>query len=345
MPGPAWTQGPGGPWTPTSQNLVQHQFHHALNLWRLGHPVVYHLESLSDGRAKLNLTFCLPPPSEIIPPPLPSFPHPIPPHYSRRPGAPTPPTKRPIVPLFPPGEAPIFPKLQTPRPSPGPHQTPTLSSKKRKSYRRAVLHRASQATASLPAALPGTLHWHCVGLLQRAVAAVTCPQPAAPNPQQHPQAAPNSPPLQEAQSSGKRLRSPSPDTLSQKLRQDFDLESEDDSSSPSPSPERLREASPSSSPLPLNISSLNQRDAPPERDGSEEVTEVEVDFEVEEPKSQDWALQVEEEKPRDWALQVEKEEKDFPKAIERFREVVATREWQELLAWREAKKGWLPLPK
>ena len=36
---------------------------------------------------------------------------------------------------------------------------------------------------------------------------------------------------------------------------------------------------------------------------------------------------------------MEKEEKDFPKAIERGRrEVVATREWQELLAWRE---GWV----
>ena len=147
-------------WTPTAQCFVQHQISHTLNFWRLGHPAVYHLESLSDGRAKLNLSFCLPSPSEIIPPP-PSFSHPIPPQYPRRPGAPTPPPKRPIVPLFPPGEAP----LQTPRPSPVPCQAPALSSKQRKSHRRAVLHRASQATPSLPPALPGTLRWTCAKLL------------------------------------------------------------------------------------------------------------------------------------------------------------------------------------
>ena len=62
-----------------------------------------------------------------------------------------------------------------------------------------------------------------------------------------------------------------------------------------------------------------------------------VSSETEEGKSSD----VEEEK--DWADQGEKEEKDFPKAIERGRrEVVATREWQELLAWRE---GWEYFPK
>ena len=200
-------------WTPTAQCFAQHHLSHALNFWRLGHPAVYHLESLSDGRAKLNLSFCLPPPSEIIPPP-PSFSHPIPPHYSRRPGAPTPPPKRPIVPLFPPGEAP----LQTLRPSPGPRQAPALSSKQRKSHRRAVLHRASQATPSLPPALPGTLRWQCAGLLQRAFAAATCPQPAAPHLQQHSPEAPNSTPLQAPQSSGKRLHSPSPETLSHRLR-------------------------------------------------------------------------------------------------------------------------------
>ena len=163
-PGPAWTQGPGGPWTPTSQNFVQHQLNHTLNFWKLGHPAVFHLESLSDGRAKLNLTFCLPPPSEIIPPPPPSFPTPAPTHPAsgpllRRPGAPTPPPKRPIVPLFPPGEAP----LQTPRPSQHPRQASALSSKQRKSHRRAVLPRATQATPSLPPALPGTLRWQCAG--------------------------------------------------------------------------------------------------------------------------------------------------------------------------------------
>ena len=66
-PGPAWRQGPGGPWTPTSRNFIQHQLHHALNLWRLGHPAVFHLESQSDGRAKLNLSFCLPLPVKSSP--------------------------------------------------------------------------------------------------------------------------------------------------------------------------------------------------------------------------------------------------------------------------------------
>ena len=47
----------------------------------------------------------------------------------------------------------------------------------------------------------------------------------------------------------------------------------------------------------------------------------------------------EEPRSQDWALQVEKEEKDLLKAIERGRrKVVITREWQELMAWRE---GWV----
>ena len=69
------------------------------------------LESLSDGRAKLNLSYCLPPPSEIIPPPPPSFPTSTftpsrpGPHYPKRPVPPTFPPKHPIIPL----------KLKSPR--------------------------------------------------------------------------------------------------------------------------------------------------------------------------------------------------------------------------------------
>ena len=86
---------------------------------------------------------------------------------------------------------------------------------------------------------------------------------------QHTQAAPTFPPLQEAQSTRKRLCSPSPVTLFQQLREDFNLESEEESSSPSPkppqplsppaapvpcpSPENFREASPLTSPLSLSL--------------------------------------------------------------------------------------------
>ena len=192
-PGPAWRQGPGGPWTPTSQNFIQHQLHHALNLWRLGHPAVFHLESQSDGRAKLNLSFCLPPPSEIIPPPPPSFPtstftpsHPFP-------------SQRPIIPLFPRGEVPTF----QPR-----HPPQELPRSKRKSYRRSVLYKASKATPNLPPALPGTLRWKCANLLQQAVSAFTKPNPPLP---QHPQAAPTFPPqLQQAVSANTKPSPPLP---------------------------------------------------------------------------------------------------------------------------------------
>ena len=126
---------------------------------------------------------------------------------------------------------------------------------------------------------------------------------------QHPQAAPTFPPqLQQAVSAntkpspplppGKRPRHSSP----RRLQEDFNLFSEDESSSPAtedsnPPPESFREATPlPTSPTPtLNISPLKQRVALREQDGSEEAIEADVDIEVEEPKSQDWALQVEEE--------------------------------------------------
>ena len=51
----------------------------------------------------------------------------------------------------------------------------------------------------------------------------------------------------------------------------------------------------------------------------------------------------EEPRSQDWALQVEKEEKDFLKAIERGKsKVIITREWQQLLAWREGWVGGVP---
>ena len=117
MPGPgrAWvTPGPGGgPWSATAHSFVQHQLSHAVNFWRQGRPAVFHLQSRSDGQAVLNLTFQLPSPSEIIPPPSPYSTTPLPTSIPRRPGAPTPLPKRPIVPLFPPGEVPTKAVLQT----------------------------------------------------------------------------------------------------------------------------------------------------------------------------------------------------------------------------------------
>ena len=108
-----------------------------------------------------------------------------------------------------------------------------------------------------------------------------------------------------------------------------------------PPPESLREETPlPSSPI-LNISSLNQRDALPEQDEFEESDiEVDVDIGVEEPKSQDRAVKEDStEEPLDGAEEVKKEatekvaeeEEDYLKVLEGWRrEVVTTREWQEL---------------
>ena len=154
--------------------------------------------------------------------------------------------------------------LPVPKPSRRPRQASALSSKQRKSQRFAVLHRASQATPSLPPALPGSLRWQCAGLLQRAIAAVTCPQPAAPHLRRHSPEAPISPPLQTAQSSGKRLPSPSPETLSQRLCLESLSLSSQAPEAPIPPPESLREATPQSSPNSLlMVPASPQRDALP----------------------------------------------------------------------------------
>ena len=160
MPGPgrAWVApGPGGPWS--AQLFIHYQLSQVINFWRQGRPAVFRLESRSDGQAQLRLTFQLPSPSEIISPPPHSFPTP-----NVSPNHPAPRPQRTIMPLFPRGEVPTF------QPS---HPPQRLSSKQRKSYRRSVLHRASQATTNLPPALPGTLRWNCSKLLQQAVTALT----------------------------------------------------------------------------------------------------------------------------------------------------------------------------
>ena len=236
--------GPGrkGPWS--AHCFIQHQLSHTLNFWKLGHPAVFHLEPLSDGRAKLNLTFCLPPPSEIIPPPPPSFPTSTftpsrpGPHYPKRPVPPTFPPKRPIIPLF--------SQAEVPR-AEGPRQTPALSSKQRKSRHRAVLHRATQATPSLPPTLPGTK-----------------PNPPLP-PRKRPRRSSSLP--------------SSPSNLRLRLREDFSLpKSDDESPVSSPGQETLRGAFPLNSSLSLSLdhASLLRRDAL--------FSPLNLDFPVEEPK-------------------------------------------------------------
>ena len=214
---------PPAQWTPTAHCFAQHLFSQVTNFWRQGREASFHLKSLNNGQAEMSLAFRLPHPSEIIPPPSPYPIPPFPTSNSTRPAAPTPP-KRPIIPLFPPGQAPKLKQRKSPVKHPAP-QAPAPPAPAQAtqdtpshSHRRAVLLRASQATPSLPPALPGTLRWQCAGLLQRAIAAATCPQPAAPHLQQHSPEAPNSTPLQAPQSSGKRLHSPSPETLSHRLR-------------------------------------------------------------------------------------------------------------------------------
>ena len=206
---------PGGPRSATAQNFVQHQLSHLRNFWCHGRAALFRLESRSDGQAQLSLTFQLPSPSEVIPPP--TFNHPPAPALS----------PRPIIPLFPVGKVPH----RKPKPP-----TQKFSSKQRKSYRRSVLHRATQATTNLPPPPPGTFRMMCGQLLQQAP-----PQPPR-----------NHTPTQ--QSSMKRPHTSSPPSVSQRCREDFKLlESEDEFSSPSPSSENLREAFLLSAPLSLSL--------------------------------------------------------------------------------------------
>ena len=90
-------------WTPTAHFFTQHIFSQVADSWRQGRDASFHLKSLNNGQAEISLVFWLPHPIEIIPPPSP---YPTSPPFltsnSRRPGAPTP---RPIIPLFPTGQA------------------------------------------------------------------------------------------------------------------------------------------------------------------------------------------------------------------------------------------------
>ena len=108
------------PWSPTAHAFAQHQFSHVANFWKQGRPASFRLEALPGGCAELNITFQLPPASEVIPPPF----HPVPAQ------------QRPIRPLFPGG-------LSSQGPASGPKIKPApqkkVSSRHRKSYRRSEL--------------------------------------------------------------------------------------------------------------------------------------------------------------------------------------------------------------
>ena len=147
---------PPAPWSPTAHAFAQHQFSHVVNFWKQGRPASFRLEALPSGRAELNLTFQLPPASEVVPPPSPVIPVPA--------------QQRPIRPLFPGGFSSQGPASGR-KAKPAPHEK--VSSKQRKSFRRSVLHRAALAVPSLPPPKDGSLRHAalvCVQQLQGASA-------------------------------------------------------------------------------------------------------------------------------------------------------------------------------
>ncbi len=130
---------PPAPWTPTAHAFAQHQFSHVANFWKQGRQASFRLEALPCGQAELNLTFQLPPASEVVPPPAQVYPTDVP--------------QRHIQPLFPEG---CFPKK-----SDSGAKLKTVSPKRRrKSYQRSVLHRAALAMSSLPPPKSGSLLEH-----------------------------------------------------------------------------------------------------------------------------------------------------------------------------------------
>ena len=355
-------------WTPTAHCFAQHLFSQVTNFWRQGREASFHLKSLNNGQAEMSLAFRLPHPSEIIPPPSPYPVPPFPTSNSTRPAAPTPP-KRPIIPLFPPGQAPKLKQRKSPVKQPAP-QAPAppapaqaTQATPSHSHRRAVLLGASQATPSLPPALPGTLRWQCAGLLQRAIAAATCPQPSAPHLQQHSRSpqlySPSSTSVIREASSLPFPRNFVPQAPSREPQGNPPAQLPGlPNSEPHPCPLPKRDDLPSSptlnlTPVPfpqpqppalLRAPTLDLTPSPlpedPDYKGEEEEKSKEeksnVDCDVvsdveEEEKSK------KEERSKDWADQVEEEKRSSEgelsteEEVERERrKVVATRKWQEL---------------
>ena len=133
---------PQAPWSPTAHAFAHHQFSHVTNFWKQGRQASFQLEALPGGQAKLNLTFQLPLASEVVPPPV----------YVSPAHAP----QRPTQPLFPQGFLPKDSK-----------QVAKVSSRRRKSYRRSVLHRATLATPTLPPPKNGSLRQAAQACVQR----------------------------------------------------------------------------------------------------------------------------------------------------------------------------------
>ena len=133
------------PWSPTAHAFALHQFSHVANFWKQGRPASFQLEALPGGQAKLNLTFQLPPASEVVPPPS---------HVS-----PVPAPQRPIPSLFPKG---CFPQG-----SGGESKTKLASSKQRKNYWRSVLHKAASVAPSLPPPNNGSLRQVAQAVVKR----------------------------------------------------------------------------------------------------------------------------------------------------------------------------------
>jgi hypothetical protein len=140
------------PWSPTAHAFAQHQFSHVANFWKQGRKASFRLEVLPGGQAELNLAFQLPQASEVIPPPSFLSPAPLP--------------KRPIIPLFPEGYAPHNAK---------PKQSPKLSLRRRKNYRRSVLRRAALAVPTIPPPENGSLRQAAQACVQRLQAASALP--------------------------------------------------------------------------------------------------------------------------------------------------------------------------
>ena len=145
------------PWSPTAHAFAQHQFAHVTNFWKQGRPARFRLEVLPGGKAELNLTFQLPPASEVIPPPY---------HVSPVP------RQRPILPLFPHG---CFPQGSGGGNSKTKKTLKKSSSRLRKSYQRSVLHRAALSAPSLPPPKNGSLRQAALACVQQLQGAAASP--------------------------------------------------------------------------------------------------------------------------------------------------------------------------
>ena len=182
---------PPAPWSPTAHAFAQHQFSHVANFWKQGRQASFRLEALPCGQAELNLTFQLPPASEVVPPPAQVYPTHVP--------------QRHIQPLFPEG---CFPKKSD---ADSKQSSKVSSRRRRKNYQRSGLHRAAQAMSSLPPPKSGSLRQAAQVCVQR-LQAVPALQESIQSAKKRP--LPNSP------------NDPSPSNfppLSQRIRKDIQI--------------------------------------------------------------------------------------------------------------------------